>query len=269
MLATVLAIGGAYQTVTQYGGSVIPYWFYELIAAGLFAIGVAILLFVGYGMRSGLVRMSGSVAAGVIFGIAMTVVLDSVFTRHGVHIENLDIGEGLLVMAVPMSFAAIVASLVSTSATPRTPAAFRPPPPPAFPAPSWPNQPAAQHFQVQAPRMAKVYDGRGVDGRPTIDRPTLNPNTRTAVLAYLESAPVVLSARSLDEDEFAPGQRDVPLNFRTDGVWVWSGAVPHYLHKHGLPPEPELVRHIVARGFQIRDVDDATKDLAVRMITGT
>ncbi|MFE3188731.1 hypothetical protein ACFXHA_06950 [Nocardia sp. NPDC059240] len=121
---------------------------------------------------------------------------------------------------------------------------------------------------VQPPRMAKVYDEKGADGRPVVNRPELDGNSRMAVLAYLESAPIVLAARSFDQDEFAPAERDVPLNFRTDGVWVWAGAVSHYLHKHGLTPEPELVQHIVSRGFRVGNVDEAAKDAAIKVITG-
>ncbi|MFF2552677.1 hypothetical protein ACFVUS_16850 [Nocardia sp. NPDC058058] len=117
-------------------------------------------------------------------------------------------------------------------------------------------------------RMARVYDGRDADGRPVADRAPVIPWFTERVLGYLESAPVVLAARSFDVDEFAPGQRDVPLNFRTDGVWVWSGSVPHYLRKHGLPPEMDLVTHILARDCRVAEVDEAAKDAAVRLITG-
>ncbi|WP_433592821.1 hypothetical protein [Nocardia sp. CA-145437] len=122
---------------------------------------------------------------------------------------------------------------------------------------------------VLPPRMARVYDGKDADGRPVVDRPAVEGNTRTAVLAYLESAPIVLAARSFEQDEFAPGDRDVPLNFRTDGVWVWAGAVPHYLHKHGLAPEPELVRHIADRGFRVGEIGDAAQQAAIQVITGS
>ncbi|MGV9837588.1 hypothetical protein ACWDUL_25790 [Nocardia niigatensis] len=121
---------------------------------------------------------------------------------------------------------------------------------------------------VQPPRMAKVYDGKDAEGRPVVDRPAVEGNTRTAVLAYLESAPIVLAARSFEQDEFAPADRDVPLNFRTDGTWVWAGAVSHYLHKHGVAPEAELVQHIVSRGFRVGTVDDAAQDAAIKVITG-
>ncbi|MEV6771268.1 hypothetical protein AB0N05_21875 [Nocardia sp. NPDC051030] len=120
----------------------------------------------------------------------------------------------------------------------------------------------------QALRLAHVYDGRDDGGRPIAVREPLPGDLLDGILSYLESAPVVLAARSYDVDEFVPTERDVPLNFRTDGAWIWSGSVPHYLRKHGLPPEPELVRHIVDRGFRIGEVDEAAKDAAVRIITG-
>lgn len=117
-------------------------------------------------------------------------------------------------------------------------------------------------------RTAHVYDGRDEAGRPVVNRQAIDPQLGEALLAYLESAPVVLAARNFDVDEFMPGEQDVPLNFRTDGTWIWAGAVPHYLRKHGLPPEPDLIEHIVSRGFRLGEVDEATRDRAVALITG-
>lgn len=162
--------------------------------------------------------------------------------------------------ATPNPFAASPAMPNPFAANPATPNPFAVDPVAVNP---------AEQTVVNDPelRMAKVYDGRDEQGRPVVNRSPLEENSRSAVLAYLESAPIVLAARSTDQDEFVPGDRDVPLTFRTDGVWVWAGAVPHYLHKHGLPPEPELVAHIVARGFRVGEVSDAAKDRAVRAIT--
>jgi len=117
-------------------------------------------------------------------------------------------------------------------------------------------------------RLARVYDSRNENGRPIVDRPPLDPQLREPLLAYLESAPVILAARSLDPDEFAPVDTDVPLNYRTDGTWIWAGSVPHYLRKHGLAPELGLVEHIQAREFRVAPVDEDTKNLAVSVITG-
>ncbi|WP_019929532.1 hypothetical protein [Nocardia sp. BMG111209] len=117
-------------------------------------------------------------------------------------------------------------------------------------------------------RLARVYNGRDDSGRPVVDRPAIDSEMREALLIYLESAPVVLAARSFAVDEFTPGERDVPMNYRTDGTWIWSGSVSHYLRKHGLSPEPDLALHILDRNFDLGEVDDATKDLAASVITG-
>ncbi|MEV8436817.1 hypothetical protein AB0425_05540 [Actinosynnema sp. NPDC051121] len=136
-----------------------------------------------------------------------------------------------------------------------------------------PPLPEPQQEQPEQPggdlRTAHVYDGRDEVGRPVVNRQMIDPRLAEALLAYLEGAPVVLAARNLDVDEFVPGDQDVPLNFRTDGTWIWAGAVPHYLRKHGLPPEPELVAHIEARGFRLGEVDEATRERAVALITGS
>ncbi|WP_157535504.1 hypothetical protein [Nocardia inohanensis] len=121
----------------------------------------------------------------------------------------------------------------------------------------------------QLPRTANVYDGRDDSGRPVAVREPLAPSLRDGVLAYLDSAPVVLAARSYAVDEFAPADRDVPLTFHTDGVWIWSGSVAHYLRKHNLPPEPDLVRHIADRNFRVGEVSEGAQNLAVRIITRT
>ncbi len=79
----------------------------------------------------------------------------------------------------------------------------------------------------------------------------------------------MLAARSFEQDEFVTADRDVPLNFRSDGVWVWAGAVPHYLHKHGLAPEPELVQHIANRGYRVGEIGEAARRAAIQVITGS
>lgn len=131
------------------------------------------------------------------------------------------------------------------------------------------SEPDSEATTAPTPRLARVYDGRDANGRPVVNRPEVDPLLHEALLTYLESAPVVLSARSFDVDEFAPADHDVPLNFHTDGAWIWAGSVPHYLRKHGLAPEPKLVRHIQTREFRLGDVDRASRDRAISVITGS
>ncbi|MFI1915047.1 hypothetical protein [Nocardia sp. NPDC020380] len=247
-----------------------------LILVGVATIGVAIALLAGLASRSRAVRITGSVTAAALFGIALADALTAIFWKIGYQVGEIgNIGKDgwMYAVAIPLSFAAVVASLVADLETPRAQAVQQPRHMAA--AAQQPSHLAAQGvpfgtpqpLATQPPRMARVYDGRDENGRPTVSRPQLNPNIRAALLAYLESAPIVLAARSFDADEFVPGERDVPLNFRTDGVWVWAGAVPHYLIKHGVPPEPDLVRHIADRGYQMGLVDESARQAAVRVIT--
>lgn len=282
LLAAILAIGGAPVSAGEMRRGTISTWIQSLfdgkpfylsgvlvIVIGVGAIVLALLFLAGRGARSRLLHMIGSITIGILFGLVLPSMLDDTFGRYGFEIQDfVHIGPGgwMLTLAVPALFATTVAGLVANLET-HGRQQVRPP----MGAPAFAPQPNSlnlqQPFAPQPPRMARVYDGRDADGRPVISRPQLNPSIRTALLAYLESAPIVLAARSFDTDEFVPGERDVPLNFRTDGVWVWPGAVPHYLIKHGVPPEPELVRHIADRGYQIGPVDERTRQAAVRVIT--
>ncbi|MFC7731441.1 hypothetical protein [Actinomadura keratinilytica] len=89
------------------------------------------------------------------------------------------------------------------------------------------------------------------------------------VVEYLRNGKVVMAARSFAPDQVDPSRGDkVPLIFHTDGTWVWAGAVYYYLKEHGIPPQPELVHHIRARGFQPAEVDDAAMDMAIEIATG-
>ncbi|MFD4443156.1 hypothetical protein ACFWPK_25600 [Nocardia sp. NPDC058519] len=120
---------------------------------------------------------------------------------------------------------------------------------------------------TEAPRVAPVVDGYDEDGRPLDRRPLMN-KLHHPMLSYLESAPVIWSEPGFGEDEFAPGEFDVPLNYRTDGAWIWAGAVPHYFRKHGFPPARYLKRHIIDNEFHLAEVDEGTRQRALAVVTG-
>ena len=127
------------------------------------------------------------------------------------------------------------------------------------------SAPAAPDGAMRTPR---IYDGLDAQGRPLVRRPPLAPGERDQVLAYLDAAPVVLAARSNGDDAFVPGRTDVvPLNFRTDGSWVWPGAVAYYLREHDVPPDPELLAHLRSRRFIVPEVDEAARDKALAAVT--
>ncbi|MFC0037823.1 glycohydrolase toxin TNT-related protein [Actinomadura rayongensis] len=123
---------------------------------------------------------------------------------------------------------------------------------------------------VAGVRRARVFDGIGPDGEnPSVSRPPVDPAERGPLADYLRRCPVVLAARSFAPDLLDPARPErVPLTFHTDGTWVWSGAVGYYLAEHGVPPEPDLVAHVRARGFRVPQVADEAMDAATAAVTG-
>lgn len=119
-------------------------------------------------------------------------------------------------------------------------------------------------------RKARVFDHAGSDGaRPSVSRPPVAPDEAERLAEYLHNAPLVRAARSYAPDQLAPERGDrVPLTFHTDGTWIWAGAVGYYLREHGLPPEPDLVAHIRARGFRVPEVDEPTLQAATAALSG-
>ncbi|GAB2979463.1 TNT domain-containing protein [Amycolatopsis acidiphila] len=80
----------------------------------------------------------------------------------------------------------------------------------------------------------------------------LPPEEMRPVLDYLYRAPVVLSRPGRLPDTINPNApADVPDAFHTDGAWIWPAAVPHYLRRYGLPPEPELLERIRANSYRL------------------
>jgi nicrotizing toxin Mtb-like protein len=118
-------------------------------------------------------------------------------------------------------------------------------------------------------RHARIFDHRDAGGRPVVDRPPVPEAEVADVLAYLNQAPVILAGRGFDPDLFAPGgPADVPAGYHTDGTWIWTASVPHYLAKHRVPPEADLVAHIRARGFAVPPLDQEARDAAYIALTG-
>ncbi|MFF5260123.1 hypothetical protein ACFY4C_14330 [Actinomadura viridis] len=98
-------------------------------------------------------------------------------------------------------------------------------------------------------------------------RPALQGEERDAVLRYLREAPLVYDSGNPLEDGFDPDRpARVPGTFQTDGTWVWLGGVTYHLEVHGIPPEPDLVEHIRANGFQVPEVGDAALAEAKRTL---
>lgn len=105
------------------------------------------------------------------------------------------------------------------------------------------------NIEFQRPNVVDKHD----EGeKPQVNRPPVAKEEMRGILDYLYRAPVVLARPGRLADIFAPnGQPDVPDAFHTDGTWIWPAAVPHYLRKLGLPPDPALLDHIRASRFRL------------------
>ncbi|HEX6359109.1 TNT domain-containing protein [Actinophytocola sp.] len=128
------------------------------------------------------------------------------------------------------------------------------PPPPGPP----PGGPPTPRF-----RVARVFDGPGEDGRPSVNRPPVDEMDIQEFLDYLDGAPLVGPARGYDVDRLDPnGQQSVPIAFHTDGTWIWPAAVNYFLREHDISPETDLLEHIRRMRFKLPQVDEQTRSAA-------
>lgn len=100
-------------------------------------------------------------------------------------------------------------------------------------------------------RIAKVFDG-ATEGVPYYlpEHPRLTPSERTQPLAYLAAGTALLMTTATEPDFVDPTRPDaVPMNFRTDGTWVWNDALAYYLAEYGYAPEPEFLAAMEAAGW--------------------
>ncbi|MBX7266403.1 hypothetical protein KIF24_10440 [Micromonospora sp. Llam7] len=102
--------------------------------------------------------------------------------------------------------------------------------------------------------LARVFDhvdpatGPGFDPEhPLVE----DPQERSRLVAYLDGGAMLLHTTAAMDDVV---QRDrvgvVPMNFRTDGTWIWTDTVSYYLKRYGLAPDPALLAHIAGQDFR-------------------
>jgi hypothetical protein len=118
-------------------------------------------------------------------------------------------------------------------------------------------------------RIARIFDRPGPDGRPTVERPEVDPSEKDRLLTYLERSTMILPMRGRDLDRLATdGRQSVPVAFHSDGTWIWPAAVGYYLRNHDIPPEPGLLEHARENGFAPAEIEEQTAGAAAANITG-
>jgi hypothetical protein len=117
-------------------------------------------------------------------------------------------------------------------------------------------------------RIAPLIDafvGAGPTG--DVDAELIDDHERERLLRYLDAGTPVLitTARIYDAIDRERG-RVVPMNFRTDGTWIWNDIGSYYLRAYGFSPDDGLVTHIRANGYEMPRVDGVAEFRAISVL---
>jgi len=107
-------------------------------------------------------------------------------------------------------------------------------------------------------QLARVFDEVDPEDGPSFspDHPRLPEDEADRVAQYLRAGePVLVTSARMDDVVDAAQRYCVPLNFRTDGLWVWTEASAYYAEQYNLQPDPGLLAHIRSKDYQVPDVD--------------
>jgi hypothetical protein len=117
-------------------------------------------------------------------------------------------------------------------------------------------------------RLAVVFDPSDQDGPPiTAGHPVVDAPEVSRLAAYLSSGQPLMITTARKNDVVTPARGAVvPMNYRTDGHWIWSDAAVYYLEQYGLAPEADLVAHIRNRSFVVPEVDGAAIHRALAVL---
>ena len=126
--------------------------------------------------------------------------------------------------------------------------------------------------KVERPELllARAVDGMSEDGVAITYRTPVVSREKMHLLEYLRNAPVVLSSRGFAPDAVDPKHPEkVPMVFHTDGRWVWSGSVAHYLEHHDIAPDTSFLAHIRAKRYIAPErLPSAVRARALAVATG-
>lgn len=124
------------------------------------------------------------------------------------------------------------------------------------------------HVWAEAPavQLCRVFDRADAENGPQFDagHPQLVGDELELTARYLQSGSPLLTTTEPMADVVDP-QRGlvVPMNYRTDGSWVWTDTVTYYLRTYGLSPDPDLLAHLRAVGFAMPRVDAVAQHRAL------
>ncbi|MFF3515820.1 hypothetical protein [Streptomyces sp. NPDC002573] len=130
----------------------------------------------------------------------------------------------------------------------------------------WTPQPAPP------PLLAPVFDEADGLAGPCFypHHPRMDLVEALQVADYLWAGePLLISPDRLDDVLDPCRSKAVPVDFRTDGTWIWTDATTYYLEEYGLEPPSALLAHIRAADYRAPTVDTAARHRAVAFLTGS
>lgn len=96
--------------------------------------------------------------------------------------------------------------------------------------------------------VARVFDEVDPDDGPRFapdHEKIIDEEERASLLNYLEAGTELLVTSGTMADIVDPELGSVvPMDFRTDGSWVWTDTVSYYLRTHHLAPDSDFLEHI-------------------------
>jgi hypothetical protein len=105
-------------------------------------------------------------------------------------------------------------------------------------------------------RVAACFDEADPETRRPDRQLVGDGQERRGLVDYLRSGEPLLVTGAREADVVDPARGTVvPVDFRTDGAWIWTDAVTYYLDVHHLRPDADLVEHIRSRGFRFPELD--------------
>lgn len=120
-------------------------------------------------------------------------------------------------------------------------------------------------------RLARIFDEVRHDTGPAFadDHPRIaDPEDAERIVGYLRSGATLLTTMARMDDVVRPERRNtVPMNFRTDGLWIWTDTATYYLEEYGLEPDPELVAAIRTAGYSVGIVDGVAQQRALAYLS--
>jgi len=76
------------------------------------------------------------------------------------------------------------------------------------------------------------------------------------VLDYLRAGePLLVTTAQMDDVVDRSRRNAVPMNFRTDGTWIWTDTTTYYLERHQLTPDTDLLAHIRSSDYRMPALD--------------